>query len=58
MITIATAPRNDVDLSAGVAPILGRKVRGLNFDLLDKVDADVIDLAVVAARVHIETAVD
>src|SRR5207237_8690017 len=58
VIRVAATARDDIDRGAGVAPVFSREVRSLNFNFLNKVDADIVDLAVVAARVHIETAID
>ena len=58
MKTIATAARHDVDGCSSVAPILSRKVGRLDLDLFDKVDTYVVDLAVVAAGIHIEAAIN
>ncbi len=54
---VAAAAGDHVDVGAGVAPVLRGEVRGLDRDFLDEVDADVADLAVVAAGVHVEAAV-
>src|SRR5207248_11417279 len=58
VITIAAASGDDIHGSAGVASVFGREVRCLDFDFLNKVDPHVVDLAVVAARVHVEAAVN
>src|SRR5712692_392276 len=58
MITIAAAARDDVNRSAGIASVFGREICGLNLDFLNEVNADVVDLAVVTARIHIESAID
>jgi len=56
VITIAAAPCDHIN-EAPACAVFGEKFEfDLNF--LNEVDADVIDLAVVACRVHIETAFD
>ena len=58
MKIIAPTACNDVDSGAGVAAVLRREVRRLDFDFLDEVNSDIVDLAIVAARVHIEPAIN
>ena len=58
MIRVAATASHDIDRGAGVAPVFSGEVRSLNFDFLDKIDADIVDLAIVAARVHVEAAID
>src|SRR5712671_7165094 len=57
VIRVAATARHDIDRGAGVAPVFSGKVRSLNFDFLHKVNTDVVNLAVVTTRVHIEPAV-
>ena len=58
MIRVAATASHDIDRGAGVAPVFSGEVRSLNFDFLDKIDADIVDLTIVAARVHVEAAID
>ncbi len=58
VIIVCTAARDHVDCGACVAPVLSREVGGLNLNFLDEVDTDVVYLAVIAARVHVGTAID
>ena len=55
---VAAAARHEADLRAGVAAVLSREVRRLYFDFLNVIDADVVDLARVTARLKIEPTVD
>src|SRR6266542_6548350 len=47
---VRAALRHDVDGRAGIAPLLGAEIRGLDRHLLDEVDPDVIDHAAVGPR--------
>ena len=55
---VAAAARHEADLPAGVAAVLSREIRRLYFDFLNVIDADVVDLARVTARLKIEPTVD
>src|SRR6185503_19684883 len=58
VVIVCTAARNHVDCGTCVATVLSREVGGLNLNFLYEIDADVVYLAVVAARVHIGAAID
>ncbi len=55
---VRAALGHDVDRRAGVASLVGGEVRRLDRDLIDEVDADVVDHAGVRPRVQVEAAVD
>jgi len=50
VIFIAAAASDDVDSRARIAPVFRGEVRRLDFDLLNKVNSDIVDLAVTTAR--------
>src|SRR5262249_55213205 len=54
---VIAAAGHDVDRRAGIAPVLRREIGGLDVDLADEVNAYVVDLAAIAARIGIEAAV-
>src|SRR5436190_5531118 len=58
VIRVAATARDDINCGSGVAPVFSGKVRSLNFDFLHKVNTDVVDLTVVATRIHVEAAIN
>ena len=55
---VAAGFGDDVDLRAGVPTVLGGEVRRLDFHLVNEVNADVVYLAGVAARLQVSAAVN
>src|SRR6266568_4049503 len=47
-----------VDRCAGIAPVFRREVGAFDRDFLDKINAHIIELSSVRARIHVEAAVN
>src|SRR5262249_16486233 len=54
---VLAAARYDVNRGACVSPVFRREVGSLDVDLANEIDADVVDLTVVAPRIQVEASV-